>query len=614
MASPPTGEELAVMIEDKGNEIRQLKFAKTSKDDLKPHIDELLALKTKFQSTTGAPYVAPGQEKKTKPAPAATPAAPVDPNKKSKKQLQREKKEAEKAIAKAKAKEERERKQAEAAASGGGSAHESTPEGQEWRYGDLPMVQSSEMTGKTFCPVGDLTSAKAGEEIWLRARVHTSRSIKKGVFLVLRQALYTVQATVFVGGNVGRPMVQYAEDVSKESVIDVRGTLVVTPSPVSGCTQKEVELKIEEIHVVSAADTFMPVIVADAMRPDRTPEEEEKQEKEGKAPTVAADTRLDYRWIDLRTPANQAIFKIQSAVCQYFRANLASKGFVEIHSPKLLAGASEGGSEVFTTNYFGTEACLAQSPQLYKQMAAACGGFGRVMEVGPVFRAEKSRTHRHLCEFTGLDFEMVIKEHYFEVLEVFSDLFINIFDELNRNCKEELEAVRTQHPFEDLRYARPTLRLTFQEGIQLLIDAGYDADPLGDLSTEHEKKLGDLVAAKYGTDFFMMDKYPLDVRPFYTMPCPSNPKHSNSFDIFIRGEEIVSGAQRIHDLEFLKERAREHDIPLDSIMSYLDAFKHGAEPHGGGGIGLERVVMLFLGLKNIRKTSMFPRDPKRCAP
>ncbi|CAM9568315.1 unnamed protein product, partial [Hapterophycus canaliculatus] len=321
MASPSTGEELAALIDAKGLEIRELKTAGTSKDELKPHIDELLILKGKFKSTTGAAYVPPGQEKKSKPAPPAPPAdgAAVDPNKKSKKQLQREKKEAEKLIAKAKAKEERERKLAEAGAKGGGAANESTPEGQEWRYGDLPLIQSTEMTGKKYCPVGDLNASKAGEELWLRVRVHTSRSIKKGVFLVLRQTLYTVQATVFVGGNVGRPMVQYAEDVSKESVIDVRGTLVVTPSPVSGCTQKEVELKIEEIHVVSAADTFLPLIVADAMRPDLTPEEEEKAETEGKAPTVAADTRLDHRWIDLRTPANQAIFKIQSAVCQFFR-------------------------------------------------------------------------------------------------------------------------------------------------------------------------------------------------------------------------------------------------------------------------------------------------------
>ncbi|CAM9907023.1 unnamed protein product, partial [Discosporangium mesarthrocarpum] len=235
-------------------------------------------------------------------------------------------------------------------------------------------------------------------------------------------------------------------------------------------------------------------------------------------------------------------------------------------------------------------------------------------KVGPVFRAENSNTHRHLCEFTGLDFEMVIKEHYYEILDVLSELFIYIFDQLNVRCKKEIEAVRAQHPFEDLRFIRPTLRLTYQEGMQLLHDAGFDADPEDDLSTEHEKELGKLVAKKYGTDFFMMDKYPLAVRPFYSMPCPDNPKHSNSFDIFIRGEEIVSGAQRIHDVSLLIERAKAWDIPVESISAYIEAFKHGAEPHGGGGIGLERVVMLFLGLKNIRKVSMFPRDPRRCTP
>lgn len=140
------------------------------------------------------------------------------------------------------------------------------------------------------------------------------------------------------------------------------------------------------------------------------------------------------------------------------------------------------------------------------------------------------------------------------------------------------------------------------------------ADPDDDLTTEHEKALGRIVKEKYGTDFFMMDKYPLAIRPFYSMPCPENPKLSNSFDIFIRGEEIVSGAQRIHDVDLLVERAKAWEIPLDTIESYLTAFKHGAEPHGGGGIGLERVVMLFLDLHNIRRASLFPRDPKRIAP
>jgi aspartyl-tRNA synthetase len=288
---------------------------------------------------------------------------------------------------------------------------------------------------------------------------------------------------------------------------------------------------------------------------------------------------------------------------------------VEIHSPKLIGGTSEGGSEVFRLDYFGRDACLAQSPQLYKQIAAACSGFGRVFEIGPVFRAENSNTHRHLCEFTGLDLEMVFHEHYYEVMDMIGRMFNFIFDGLNERFQAELEAVQSQYPFEPLRYCDPPLRLTFQEGLQILAeDADIHLDPNEDLSTTDERTLGECVRQRYNTDFYMMDKYPLAVRPFYTMPCPHNPEHSNSYDMFIRGQEILSGAQRVHDPELLASRAEEHEIPVDTIQSYIDSFKHGAEPHAGGGIGLERVVMLFLGLNNIRKTSLFPRDPRRLFP
>jgi aspartyl/asparaginyl-tRNA synthetase len=221
---------------------------------------------------------------------------------------------------------------------------------------------------------------------------------------------------------------------------------------------------------------------------------------------------------------------------------------------------------------------------------------------------------RHLCEFTGLDFEMAIYEHYYEVLEVMGDLFTHIFDGISERFGHELMLIGQQYPFEPLQYHRPTLRITFQEGIAMLQEAGINAPYDEDISTPHEKALGKLVKEKFGTDFYMMDKYPLSVRPFYTMPDPNNPLLSNSYDVFIRGEEIVSGAQRVHEVDLLIERANAWNVPISSIQSYIDAFKHGALPHGGGGIGMERVVMLYLGLKNIRKASMFPRDPSRLAP
>jgi len=401
-------------------------------------------------------------------------------------------------------------------------------------------------------------------------------------------------------------MVKYAAGISLESVVDVFAEITVPAEPVQGATVKDFELKVLEIHAVSRA-AHLPFQVEDAGR-------NEDEAKEKGLPIVNQDLLLNYRWIDTRTPANQAIFRLQAAVCLLFREYFTSRDFVEIHTPKLIGGASEGGSNVFTFKYFDQPACLAQSPQLYKQMTAACGGFERVFEIGPVFRAENSNTHRHLCEFTGLDFEMVINEHYYEALEVMGGMFNFIFDGLYDRYHHLLEIVSVQYPFEPIEYLRPPLRITFKEGIDLLREAGEDLNYEDDLSTPHEKQLGRIIKEKYKTDFYMMDKYPLGVRPFYTMPDPSNPKLSNSYDLFIRGEEIVSGAQRIHDPELLTQRATACGIPVSTVQSYIDAFKHGALPHAGGGIGMERVVMLYLGLKNIRKTSMFPRDPSRLAP
>merc|ERR1711988_1129878 len=320
------------------------------------------------------------------------------------------------------------------------------------------------------------------------------------------------------------------------------------------------------------------------------------------------------RWIDTRTLANQSIFRIQHAVTKLFREFLDEKDFIEVHTPKLLYGASEGGADMFSTNYFGLTAALAQSPQLHKQISCANSGFDRVYEIGPVFRAEKSFTHRHLCEFVGLDLEMTINEHYFEVLDLFSDLFIYIFDKLTERYGKELSAINTQHPFEPLVYLKPSLRITFAEGVQMLNDAGYEQSPHEDIDTEKEKVLGRLVKEKYNTDFYIMYEYPRSARPFYTMPHPTDPNLTNSYDMFIRGEEIISGAQRIHDPNMLVEEIKKKGIDPETLKFYVDSFKYGALPHGGGGIGLERVVMLYLGLHNIRKTSLFPRDPKRLAP
>lgn len=241
-----------------------------------------------------------------------------------------------------------------------------------------------------------------------------------------------------------------------------------------------------------------------------------------------------------------------------------------------------------------------------------CGDMKRVFEIGPVFRAENSNTNRHLCEFTGLDIEMTFDHHYFEILDLLANLFIYIFNNLEERFGKELQTVRDQYHFEPFKCK--DVKLNFKEGVQMLKEAGYEQDPLEDLTTLNEQQLGRLVKEKYDTDFYMLYGYPTNARPFYTMLDPHDPNYTNSYDFFMRGEEITSGAQRIHEPEFLAERAKAHNIPVNTIQDYIDAFKYGAPAHGGCGIGLERVVKLYCGLRNIRKCSLFPRDPQRLRP
>ncbi|BBN08201.1 aspartyl-tRNA synthetase [Marchantia polymorpha subsp. ruderalis] len=480
-------------------------------------------------------------------------------------------------------------------------------------YGEVELVtlQSATQSGRKWIKVSQLDQELKGQTVLVRGRVHAVRGKGKMAFLVVRESGYTVQCLASIAENiVSKQMLKFISGLNKESIIDVEGEVSVPPGEIAG-TSQQVEIQIRKLFCVSKALPSLPLTLEDASRSEL---DFEKAEKEGKQYVkVGQDTRLNNRVLDLRTPCNQAVFRVQSHVSMLFREYLVSEDFVEVHTPKLMAGASEGGSSVFTLDYKGQPACLAQSPQLHKQMGI-CADFGRVFEIGPVFRAENSFTHRHLCEFTGLDLEMEIKEHYFEVIDLLDKLFVHIFDGLNSKCKKELEAINQQYPFEPLKYHRETLRLTFDEGVQMLKEAGTIVDPMGDLNTESEKKLGQLVKDKYDTDFYILHRYPLAVRPFYTMPCADDPRYTNSFDVFIRGEEIISGAQRVHDVDLLTKRAIECGIDVKSLSTYIDSFRYGVVPHGGLGVGLERVVMLFCALGNIRKTSMFPRDPQRLAP
>lgn len=474
-------------------------------------------------------------------------------------------------------------------------------------YGNFPLIQSKEKFDRDLVNVSDLDLSRVDTKVWLRGRLFNSRKTNnKQCFLTIRQRFHTIQALAQFSETVSKQMIKFVSDITRESIIDVEGFVRKAPTKIESCTQHDVELQVTQIFVISASEARLPLLIEDAMRPENENEEEGLSH-------AKQDTKLDNRVIDLRTLTNQAIYRIEAGVCKLFRDTLDGRGFVEIHTPKIINAASEGGANVFKVSYFKTFAYLAQSPQLYKQMAIAAD-FDRVYTVGSVFRAEDSNTHRHLTEFIGLDIEVAIKYHYHEVLDIIGDLFTSIFKGLETRFASEIETVRKQFPSEPFQFLEPALRLEYSEGVKLLNENGIAMTDEEDLSTANEKFLGKLVREKYGTDFFILDKYPLCVRPFYTMPDPNNPKFSNSYDMFIRGEEILSGAQRIHDPELLTQRAKHHNIDVDKIRAYIDAFRYGCPPHAGGGIGLERVVMLYLGLHNIRKTSMFPRDPKRLSP
>ncbi|PPQ64383.1 hypothetical protein CVT26_002090 [Gymnopilus dilepis] len=478
-------------------------------------------------------------------------------------------------------------------------------------YGPLPLNQSQSRPRRARDQVATL-SERVGQPVLIRARVQTSRAQgNKMVFLNLRQRTDSVQALLVVTPEkVSKQMVKWAASLADESIVLVEGTAEKTQEPIKSATVSDVEIHVSKIYLIATIDGRLPFSVEDANRPETV---EAKEAEGAQYNRVLLETRLNNRVVDLRTQTNQAVFTLQSAVGDLFREFLSKNGFIEIHSPKLQGAATESGASVFKVSYFKGNAYLAQSPQLAKQMAIAAD-FERVYEIGPVFRAEDSNTHRHMTEFIGLDLEMAFEEHYHEVMEVIDAMLKHIFAGLSQKYKKEIETVKRQFPAEDFKWREETLRLTFREAVEILVEDGVPREELDDFSTENEKRLGRLIKAKYDTDYYIIDKFPMALRPFYTMADPEDPTLSNSYDFFMRGEEILSGAQRIHEPKLLCEKMISKGVDPETMKHYVDAFRMGCPPHAGGGIGLERVLMLFLKLNNIRRASLFPRDPKRLEP
>jgi aspartyl-tRNA synthetase len=499
---------------------------------------------------------------------------------------------------------------------------ELTPE-QKAKYGIVPPNSyASKWEHAPRAKILELTTEDVGKEVVFRARIHHVRKMSsKFVFFVFRQQTATIQGVLVEHGDISKYMLYWAEHLDVETVVLVKGIVQEPQSKeghVTGATIHNVEIAVHELHVEASVTEHLPfnVYEAEVTQADVDAELAKNDHKEGGTRVKIADrTRFSNRVIDLRTTTSQSIFRIQSGICQLFRESLSSEGFIEIHTPKLQGGASESGASVFKVEYFGRGAFLAQSPQLPKQMSIAAD-FGKVFEIGPVFRAENSNTYRHLTEYTGLDLEMQIDEHYHEVLRTLDRTFKAIFQGIYDKFRPEIEIVKKQFPHEDLVWLDETPILPFAEAVQMLNDSGWtdeDGKPLDlneDLGTRDEVQLGRVIKEKLGADYYVLDKFPRNARPFYAMPDPNNPEITNSFDIFLRGQEILSGGQRIHDSRMLLENMKRLKMDPMTMEEYIQGFEWGAPPHGGGGIGLERILMLFLNLGNIRHASMYPRDPK----
>jgi aspartyl-tRNA synthetase len=348
------------------------------------------------------------------------------------------------------------------------------------------------------------------------------------------------------------------------------------------------EVRLEEMEIDSLAEPKLPI-----------------------APDSSLDKRMDWRYLDLRRPDRRLIFEVQSTVENAMREFWRKDGFIELHSPKLMGSASESGAELFKVEYFDRVAYLAQSPQFYKQMAMAAG-FGRVFEIGPVFRANPSFTSRHDTEFTSVDVEISWIDSHEDVMAFEERWLASVLAAVAEVHGEQIE--RTFHT-EPVVPAVPFPRVTLREAKQLLRDRGHE--PPGedsDLDPPSERALSAIIAQEHGHEFAFVTDYPTTVRPFYHMRHVEDPGLTKSFDLLWRGIELTTGAQREHRYEQLVAQARDKRVETGPIQYYLDFFRFGAPPHGGFGFGLTRLLMQLLGQDNVREVTFLYRGPHRLTP
>ncbi len=424
-----------------------------------------------------------------------------------------------------------------------------------------------------------------GSDVTIQGWVDVARDQGKMAFFDFRDRSGKVQGVVF-----GKPeLLETAKRLRSEWVVSVRGKVNARPEKMvkAGDPNGDIELEIIEITVLSAA----------AELPFHSEAE------------LNLDTLLDYRPLTLRRKREQAIFKVQHHIIQAYRDFLVAEGFTEFEAPKLVGDDAEGGGNVFKLDYFnGKSAFLATSPQLYKQIMV--GVFERVFAIGNVFRAEKHATTRHINEYTSLDIECGFITDHMDLMRLETRLLRCIFDRLKTTCADAFAAVGAEFPLIPEGDTMPYMKLREAQAL-ISKETGVDCTTEPDLEPEHERWLCAYAKEHLGSDFIFITHYPVSKRPFYTMEDPADVGFTKSFDLLFRGIEITTGGQRVHTYDMMIAKLQSKGLDPENFSFYLQAFKFGMPPHGGWGMGLERLTEKFLGIANVKEATLFPRDINR---
>lgn len=426
----------------------------------------------------------------------------------------------------------------------------------------------------------DLLKAEEGTTIILEGAVHSVRDMGEIAFVILRKKEGLIQ-TVWEEGKTDLEL----SEIREGDYIHVTGQVKDEERAPHGK-----EVRLSTISHLSHVSCPLPLSI-DKWKLN-----------------TSLEAKLDRRSLSLRNIRERARFRIQEGIVRGFRDFLYEQGFTEIHTPKIGAKSAEGGANMFRLSYFHRPAVLQQSPQLYKQMMV--GVFDRVFETGPVFRAEKHNTRRHLNEYTSLDFEMGYIHSFLDICAMETGFLQYTMNLLEKEYSKELKLLNITLPdVEKIPYVR------FDEA-KRLVSEKYNRkirNPF-DLEPEEEELIGKYFKEEYNADFVFVTHYPSKKRPFYAMDDPEDTRYTLSFDLLYHGLEITTGGQRIHDLNMLEEKIQAKGMTEEGLEQYLDAFRFGMPPHGGLGIGLERLTMQLLGEDNVREACLFPRDMSRLEP